>query len=160
MDYLLIDILISTFINNKCDLSFILKQSLINKDFYITIKNNKYFERLISAEKLKIVLSNFTFSNCFFFDSLTQKKDFFRFINSFYNIGCHHKFLDYADIYYNRNLYEYSSDKLNVLKNLRLFKYFDFKIAINNSLNLSLALNNADKPRFINKLKLHDYFYF
>ena len=38
--------------------------------------------------------------------------------DSFYNIGCHHKFLDYADIYYNRNLYEYSSDKLNVLKNL------------------------------------------
>ena len=158
MDYLLINILISTFINNKYDLSFVLKQSLINKDFYIIIKNNKYFERLISAEKLKIVLSNFSFSNCFFFDSLTQKKYFFRFINSFYNIGCNHKFLDYADIYYSRNLYEYNSDKLNVLRHLRLFKYFDFKMTINNSLSLSLALNNADKPRFINKLKIYDYF--
>jgi hypothetical protein len=158
MDYLLINIITNVLINNKYNVYFILKQTLINKNFYDSIKINKYFERLISAEKLKIVLSNFNVSNCFFFDSLTLKNYFLRFVNSFYNIGCNHKFLDYADIYYNRNLYEYSSDKLNVLKNLRLFKYFDIKMAINNSLNLSLALNNADKPLFINKLRIYDYF--
>jgi hypothetical protein len=121
--------------------------------FKMIVDTNALYKRRKAAELLKITL-NVSGYNTMVCGNLIKYPppetcmfdDFRIFANTFYNIGTNFKFNDYSFSLYKRNLHDYKMDKLNPLKGLRAFKYFEIRRHIKCSVNLSLALNHADKP--------------
>lgn len=60
---------------------------------------------------------------------------------------------------YIKYLLDYRNDKFNPLKNIRKFKYHQIKQQISSSIMLNLALDHAEKPFSISKIReIDDYF--
>ena len=68
---------------------------------------------------------------------------------------------DYGSKLYQKNFFDHRDDKLHPLKNIRKFKYYQIKQQMSNSIMLKLALDHAEKPFSISKIReIDDYFRF
>jgi hypothetical protein len=152
MDDLCSSVFVDLMLTSKSNIYSISLLRVVSSGLRNIVDTNIMYKRKKAAEYLRITLNESGYNMMFYhnlvkwpFSDDSRFKDFRIFTHSIYNVGSNFKLNDDAFALYKRNLHSYKSDMLDPLHNLRTFKYYEVKRLIRQSVNLSVALDHADK---------------
>ena len=147
MDYTILNILVST---EYFTLKQLYKFKLVSKTINNLYCNNYNIKKILSAECL--VSSLLSIGNF----------EFIQIANSFYN---NHEYLEVikicSEILFNNihpdrtviSCLDYKKDKFNPFNKTRYYRYEQLSKRIKSNINLQLALNHAEKPNNLNRIR-------
>ena len=171
-DFLLLEIITSYLLNNNDFTKIKILTSLCNNN-NLYIKNNIMYKRKKSASLLCKLFINtgynlYTLNDLFtptntIISSNSKDSDVLKEYNSYLRTLFDYNFdyNDYGFKLYKKNFFDHRDDKLHPLKNIRKFKYYQIKQQMSNSIMLKLALDHAEKPFSIFKIReIDEYFRF
>lgn len=147
MDYIVQSILISLDYFNKNDISIF---KSVSKTTNILYRNNYEIKKIYSVDflntKLNILLESGMIEHT---NDIKNTLDYTELIKIFTAILFNS--IDPCETVNER--LEYKKDTLNPLKNLRYFKYEEIKKLKQNNIVLQLALDHAEKPDKLNRVR-------
>lgn len=147
MDYIVQSILISLDYFNKNDISIF---KSVSKTTNILYKNNYEIKKIYSVDflnaKLNILLESGMIEYTNDIKNTSEYTELIKILTSI--------LFNSIDPYETVNeRLEYKKDTLNPLKNLRYFKYEEIKNLKKNNIVLQLALDHAEKPDKLNRVR-------
>lgn len=147
MDYIVQSILISLDYFNKNDISIF---KSVSKTTNILYKNNYEIKKIYSVDflnaKLNILLESGMIEYTNDIKNTSEYTELIKILTSI--------LFNSIDPYETVNeRLEYKKDTLNPLKNLRYFKYEEIKKLKKNNIVLQLALDHAEKPDKLNRVR-------
>lgn len=147
MDYIVQSILISLDYFNKNDISIF---KSVSKTTNILYKNNYEIKKIYSVDflnaKLNILLESGMIEYTNDIKNTSEYTELIKILTSI--------LFNSIDPYETVNeRLEYKRDTLNPLKNLRYFKYEEIKKLKKNNIVLQLALDHAEKPDKLNRVR-------